>query len=122
MPYNKEASTCVFETYYNQWHVDFSVPEIDGITRTWSRNLTAYLISEQFECGGSLHNYGEDGNACCGGGNYISKCGAILLRITLLITLLFLEKMADQDIFCYDINPCGYKYKFNIIGFIHQIN
>ncbi|XP_071834591.1 uncharacterized protein [Apostichopus japonicus] len=67
MPYNKEASTCVFETYYNQWYVDFSVPEIDGITRTWSRNLTAYLISEQFECGGSLHNYGEDGNACCGG-------------------------------------------------------
>ncbi|KAJ8044363.1 Galaxin [Holothuria leucospilota] len=66
-PYNKEISSC--PTLYGLTGViEVNVPEIPGITMYhYGSNLTAYLSTEQFECGGSLHYYDEDATDCCAG-------------------------------------------------------
>ncbi|XP_071833359.1 uncharacterized protein [Apostichopus japonicus] len=64
-PYNPDASTCV-NGGHSYFHVEVEVPLIDGITRVFWGNDTAYLVTQAFECGGSLHYYGANtDNACC---------------------------------------------------------
>lgn len=72
-PYNPDASTCV-NGGHSYFHVEVEVPLIDGITRVFWGNDTAYLVTQAFECGGSLHYYGANtDNACCADGKYLAR-------------------------------------------------
>ncbi|KAJ8044364.1 Galaxin [Holothuria leucospilota] len=64
-PYNKERATCV-----DQYGIDGIISDVSDIPEITLRyylgdNSTAYLSTEQFQCGGRLHKYKEGSTSCC---------------------------------------------------------